>query len=123
MISRQNNDCSVGCHRFLPVREQKKKQSFSELLYGSPNWARTSDIMINSHSSHGEQTVNELACGKHAENVSLQCLFEGIPTQTLDTAKSGMHDVKKQQTQVQSKFGGTLSSSEKDCFFFYSPNE
>ena len=27
----------------------KKEQSFSELLYGSPNWARTSDIMINSH--------------------------------------------------------------------------
>ena len=31
------------------VREHRKKQSFSELLYGSPNWARTSDIMINSH--------------------------------------------------------------------------
>ena len=31
------------------VGEHRKKQSFSELLYGSPNWARTSDIMINSH--------------------------------------------------------------------------
>ena len=35
--------------RHATVREQRKKQSFSELLYGSPNWARTSDIMINSH--------------------------------------------------------------------------
>ena len=31
------------------VRGKIKKQSFSELLSGSPNWARTSDIMINSH--------------------------------------------------------------------------
>ena len=34
-----------------PVQVQRieKEQFLSELLYGSPNWARTSDIMINSH--------------------------------------------------------------------------
>ena len=31
MKTRQNNDCSVGCHCFVPIRGQKK-QSFSELL-------------------------------------------------------------------------------------------
>ena len=34
-----------GWHVVKPVVEQKKKQSFSELLYGSPNWTRITDIM------------------------------------------------------------------------------
>ena len=32
MKTRQNNDRSVGCHRFMPFGEKRKKQSFSELL-------------------------------------------------------------------------------------------
>ena len=34
-----------GWHVVKPVVEQRKKQSFSELLYGSPNWTRITDIM------------------------------------------------------------------------------
>ena len=48
--TRQNNDCSVGCHCFVPFDVRGKKKTLScDKVFGSPNWARTSDIMINSH--------------------------------------------------------------------------
>ena len=46
-----NNDLLSWCHlaRVYTVRGATKKTLSCDKVFGSPNWARTSDIMINSH--------------------------------------------------------------------------
>ena len=49
MLSFPTKHCKVYKNKFKHKRQKKDSDFCLSLLYGSPNWARTSDIMINSH--------------------------------------------------------------------------
>ncbi len=74
-----------GVTSLSPVRKNKK--STAKAVLGSPNWARTSDIMINSHAlyrlSYRGLSVKKLLCDfshAHVSPPSHSLLFSGAYT-------------------------------------------